>query len=199
MLAAWSFESTYALIDAEVAKLVVLASLKLLVFFISVTVIEPVPLNEFNVLVPVKVWVPFNRAMLLLSILAILVAVDALPVTSPTKPPIAVTLPVPDTAPIYDVVPLIFVFPITVNPEVVMCPSLVSIIIEALFVATPISIVSLAISFTFWSPSIVILFSLPVIYWSSLPVTSSNRSFPVAGTCKLAKFPSPVTFSTPAI
>ena len=78
-MAAWSFESTYALIDDEVAKLVALASLKLSVFFISVTVTEPVPLNEFRVLVPVKVCAPANWTMLAFVILVILVDVAAFP------------------------------------------------------------------------------------------------------------------------
>ena len=60
-----------------------------------VTVAPPVPLNEFKVFVPVKVCAPANTTMLALSILAILVDVDAFPVKSPTKPPTAVTAPVP--------------------------------------------------------------------------------------------------------
>ena len=69
---------------------------------------------------------PSNATPPIVLVAANLVAVDAFPVTSPTKPPIAVTLPVPDTLPpkkVFPVIPkfspryieLLVVFPLSVT------------------------------------------------------------------------------------
>ena len=69
---------------------------------------------------------PSNATPPIVLVAANLVAVDAFPVTSPTKPPIAVTLPEPDTLPpkkVFPVIPkfspsyieLLVVFPLSVT------------------------------------------------------------------------------------